>query len=148
MARLESLLVSAVNRTVGLRQNTNLNFDVVLAVCTRIREETMLIFYLNNNFHIWIDNWNPLPLRTWETKRQELDFYGYELGDAASIRPYGDPNWHNLCEWLKQWHEGTIRPLQVQPTHDSWTAVSSPPMYMTIALIFFTVDTLRAESWT
>lgn len=71
--------------------------------------------------------------------------------NSAILRPFGLMGTQTgtiFAEWLKQWHEGTIRPLQVQPTHDSWTAVSSPPMYMTIALIFFTVDTLRAESWT
>lgn len=73
----------------------------LLSACRQIRTEASPIYYFENWFHIWINDYNGEV--TW-LLRKKWWVYKRPLLFRVEMQAFAKPNWPNLTKWLKEYH--------------------------------------------
>lgn len=73
----------------------------LLSACRQIRTEASPIYYFENWFHIWINNYDGEV--TW-LLRKKWWVYKRPLLFRVEMQAFAKPNWPNLMKWLKEYH--------------------------------------------
>ena len=137
--------------------------STVLLVCKQIRAETLSIYYLENEFGVFLVDWNSRPLLTWARRYAALVSLGCEdVKIRVTMIGKGAPHWENLLQWLKWCHSGDLldgldtpsflegldTPSGILKDNRRYARMGSILQQdLQIALMFHTALTLKGISW-
>lgn len=76
----------------------------------QIRVEAGSIYYAENTFKLWAQNYDSQPLRFWTVKSRNVkdEFKVAKVMAAPTSVSQNLPHWQNLLRWMRDLHSGRL----------------------------------------